>query len=298
MGSLRGDGGRAIGRSPAPRLRGARPARRGPSRGRSSCPAGQRGRSRSPTSRPAGADARRSTPRPPSDDGSSRERGAAPARGRRRVPRSQSQRQARSVRGSRLHGRRARRRPALPDDARGKADDVPSGRRGPRASWIEELGQFAARRRRTRLRPLHDPLHCTGRPSHGCSPSGTTGCSASPSRRVPAIPVTVSSTRATDSAPTRRRAGPEGTSRSGPSRSGWPRRGPGSRRRVRRHRPAGYVAVGIRVALHPSADPATEPRWARAAGTFGEDAELSARMVAAYVRGFQGEGPGRRASPA
>jgi beta-glucosidase len=37
------------------------------------------------------------------------------------------------------------------------------------------------------------------------------------------------------------------------------------------------------------ADLATEPRWARIAGTFGEDAELASRMVFAYVRGFQGE---------
>ena len=49
-----------------------------------------------------------------------------------------------------------------------------------------------------------------------------------------------------------------------------------------------YVAAGIRVALHPMADLATEPRWARVNGTFGEDAELSARMTAAYIRGFQG----------
>jgi beta-glucosidase len=50
-----------------------------------------------------------------------------------------------------------------------------------------------------------------------------------------------------------------------------------------------YVAVGIRTALHPMADLATEPRWARINGTFGEDAELSSRMVSAYIRGFQGE---------
>ncbi len=49
-----------------------------------------------------------------------------------------------------------------------------------------------------------------------------------------------------------------------------------------------YVAVGIRVALHPMADLATEPRWARNNGTFGEDAALSARMTGAYIRGFQG----------
>jgi beta-glucosidase len=49
-----------------------------------------------------------------------------------------------------------------------------------------------------------------------------------------------------------------------------------------------YLALGIRVALHPMADLATEPRWARISGTFGEDAELAGRLVAAYVLGFQG----------
>src|SRR3954464_8892478 len=34
-----------------------------------------------------------------------------------------------------------------------------------------------------------------------------------------------------------------------------------------------YVAAGIRTALHPMADLATEPRWPRIVGTFGEDAE-------------------------
>jgi beta-glucosidase len=55
-----------------------------------------------------------------------------------------------------------------------------------------------------------------------------------------------------------------------------------------------YRAVGICTALHPMADLATEPRWARVEGTFGEDAALSARMVEAYVRGFQGEVIGPR----
>jgi beta-glucosidase len=49
-----------------------------------------------------------------------------------------------------------------------------------------------------------------------------------------------------------------------------------------------YLAVGIRVALHPMADLATEPRWARTSGSFGEDAELASRLLAAYIRGFQG----------
>ncbi len=48
-----------------------------------------------------------------------------------------------------------------------------------------------------------------------------------------------------------------------------------------------YLAVGLRTALHPQVDVATEPRWARINGTFGEDADLVARLGAAYVRGFQ-----------
>jgi beta-glucosidase len=51
-----------------------------------------------------------------------------------------------------------------------------------------------------------------------------------------------------------------------------------------------YRATGIRTALHPMADLATEPRWGRIVGTFGEDAELAAELTAAYIRGFQGEG--------
>ena len=54
-----------------------------------------------------------------------------------------------------------------------------------------------------------------------------------------------------------------------------------------------YLAVGIRLALHPMADLATEPRWGRINGTFGEDAQLSAAMTKAYVLGFQGDTLGR-----
>jgi beta-glucosidase len=50
-----------------------------------------------------------------------------------------------------------------------------------------------------------------------------------------------------------------------------------------------YLAVGIRVALHPQIDLATEPRWPRISGTFGEDAYLTARLAKAYIEGFQGE---------
>jgi beta-glucosidase len=48
-----------------------------------------------------------------------------------------------------------------------------------------------------------------------------------------------------------------------------------------------YRAVGIHMALSPQADLATEPRWGRISGTFGEDAALAERLVRAYVAGFQ-----------
>jgi beta-glucosidase len=50
-----------------------------------------------------------------------------------------------------------------------------------------------------------------------------------------------------------------------------------------------YTALGIRIALHPQIDLATEPRWGRINGTFGEDAELTARLAGAYIKGFQGD---------
>jgi beta-glucosidase len=50
-----------------------------------------------------------------------------------------------------------------------------------------------------------------------------------------------------------------------------------------------YLAVGIRQGLHPQVDLATEPRWPRISGTFGEDAGLSSRMATAYIKGYQGE---------
>jgi beta-glucosidase len=50
-----------------------------------------------------------------------------------------------------------------------------------------------------------------------------------------------------------------------------------------------YLATGIRQGLHPQVDLATEPRWPRISGTFGEDAALSSRMTAAYIKGYQGD---------
>ncbi|MEO7268369.1 MAG: glycoside hydrolase family 3 N-terminal domain-containing protein [Knoellia sp.] len=49
-----------------------------------------------------------------------------------------------------------------------------------------------------------------------------------------------------------------------------------------------YIAVGIRAALHPTVDLATEPRWARQPQTFGQDPALVTELGVAYLRGFQG----------
>ncbi|MGM3175687.1 glycoside hydrolase family 3 protein [Dickeya lacustris] len=53
-----------------------------------------------------------------------------------------------------------------------------------------------------------------------------------------------------------------------------------------------YRAVGITEALSPQADLSSEPRWPRIDGTFGEDPELTKRMVRGYVTGMQNGGNG------
>ncbi len=50
-----------------------------------------------------------------------------------------------------------------------------------------------------------------------------------------------------------------------------------------------YRAVGITCGLSPQGDLATDPRWARISGTFGEDAALASQLMAAYIKGFQGD---------
>ncbi len=50
-----------------------------------------------------------------------------------------------------------------------------------------------------------------------------------------------------------------------------------------------YVAVGLRGAYHPTADVGTEPRWNRFSETLGEDANLTAELISALIRGFQGK---------
>lgn len=50
-----------------------------------------------------------------------------------------------------------------------------------------------------------------------------------------------------------------------------------------------WLAVGIRKGYMYMGDLATEPRWQRVEGTFGEDAELAAEVMREVVLGFQGE---------
>ncbi|GAB3186398.1 glycoside hydrolase family 3 protein [Nesterenkonia suensis] len=48
-----------------------------------------------------------------------------------------------------------------------------------------------------------------------------------------------------------------------------------------------YRALGISNALSPQIDLATDPRWLRVSGTYGENADLATQLGAAYVDGFQ-----------
>lgn len=50
-----------------------------------------------------------------------------------------------------------------------------------------------------------------------------------------------------------------------------------------------YCAVGIRSALHPQVDLATEPRWARQLQTFGADPDRVGAHTTAYLQGLQGD---------
>ncbi|MDU0809234.1 glycoside hydrolase family 3 protein [Aquirufa regiilacus] len=49
-----------------------------------------------------------------------------------------------------------------------------------------------------------------------------------------------------------------------------------------------WRAVGLRKGYMYMADLATEPRWGRVEGTFGEDADLTSNMITQIVLGFQG----------
>lgn len=49
-----------------------------------------------------------------------------------------------------------------------------------------------------------------------------------------------------------------------------------------------YTAIGLRAALHPQTDLATEYRWSRIDGSLGEDADLASRLCVAHIRGLHG----------
>ena len=53
---------------------------------------------------------------------------------------------------------------------------------------------------------------------------------------------------------------------------------------------AEYRALGITTELSPQIDLATEPRWMRFSGTFGEDRNLVTDLTKAYIDGFQTTG--------
>lgn len=48
-----------------------------------------------------------------------------------------------------------------------------------------------------------------------------------------------------------------------------------------------YRALGIATALSPQVDMASDPRWNRVSGTFGENSALATDMARAYIDGFQ-----------
>jgi beta-glucosidase len=50
-----------------------------------------------------------------------------------------------------------------------------------------------------------------------------------------------------------------------------------------------YLAMGIRMALHPQVDLTTEPRWGRQAQSFGSDSDSTAALLTAFLAGLQGD---------
>ncbi|MCS7240353.1 MAG: glycoside hydrolase family 3 protein, partial [Candidatus Bipolaricaulota bacterium] len=81
--------------------------------------------------------------------------------------------------------------------------------------------------------------------------------------------------------------------------SGWPKRegflGMGATmdeelaRRYGEIVAAEYRAVGLHMILGPIVDVMTEPRWTRNGETWGENAEMTAKLAAAFIKGAQGE---------
>ena len=129
-------------------------------------------------------------------------------------------------------------------------------------------------------------------------PSGTTGCRRPWRRHGSASRSPSPPTRGTASGRTLRRAWPARASRVARPVGLAATRDEGLVREFADIARREYLAVGIRLALHPTADLATEPRWCRAAGTFGEDAEVAAGMVAPTSGACRARRSARRASRA
>ena len=197
--------------------------------------------------------------------------------------RPERERAARPVRGSRPAARGSRRGSPVADDTRGEGGaDVPPAdpheRRTGRCS--RAVTSSSAETRRSSWPGAGSTTSTsTSRRSRASRPSGRTGCSGSPNRPGSASRSRSRPILATASPRASARAGRQEGSRTGPSRSASVRCGDEEAMRefgdiARRE----YRAVGIHVALHPMADLATEPRWARSMHTFGEDAELAGRL--------------------
>ena len=208
--------------------------------------------------------------------------------------RPERERAARPVRGSRPAARGSRRGSSVADDARGEGGaDVPP-------ADPHERRRDAARGRRRLLPREHGGARrrtgtsttstSTSRRSRACRPSGRTGCSGSPSRPGSASRSRSRPILATASPRASARAGRQEVSRTGPSRSASVRCG--TRRRC------GSSATSRGASTAPSASMSRCIRWpiwrpsrgGRGACTPSARTRSSpARLVAAYIRGFQGD---------
>ena len=216
---------------------------------------------------------------------------------RRGVPRPQRQRADGPVRGPPADPRGGSRTSSAPVPRGEGRADVPDRHRGRArtARCIEDPGRIS--KSPTSVVVLdkhlsHFNVHVLGTP--GWRPGGTTPSRRSPSRRRTASRSRSRPTRGTRSSrtpgsPQRQGVLPVARAARGSPPSG---RRPGAR--VRRRRRQEYVAVGIRAALHPTLDLATEPRWARQAETFGRT-PTSSRARRGLPQGFQQDArPGQR----
>ena len=213
-----------------------------------------------------------------------------------RVPRPQRQRADGPLRGPAARRRGAGRGPARPALPRGEGrPDVPDRHRGGRGRHGHRgaQGGSASPRRASSCSTSTSPTStstCSRTP--GWRRAGTTPSRRSPSARRTASPSPIS----TD--PRHAFIENAGVSFTAKAFSQWPEPlGLAALRDVESVREFAdiarqeYVAVGIRAALHPTLDLATEPRWARQAGTFGQDPTLVTELGHGLPRRVPAGGP-------